>query len=184
MKKYHVQARQYWQSVSINGEDICLKHLDVHEVIFKGIKEDFKFLVTYGLHCFAKNDQEYSIPFKVSDSHEERDFNIERYTLSKALRPIIEKLDSGYNIYQTAQNKHFIFESQIVLGDEEQLCKICLCIFKENRLARIHVTSAFVLNEESQNRNKPGKSGSIFKIATDVKKQPKHIRAPKEATRK
>ena len=183
MRKYHIQARQTWENVTFNGVDICLKHLNVHEVIYPGEKENFKFVVTYGLHCFAKNDQKYSIPFKVSDSHEERDFNVERYELSKCLREVIERLHCDYDIYQTAQNKHFIFETRIVLEQEEQLCKICLCIFKENRLPRIHVTSAYVLSEEEKNKNKPSKGSSIYKIAVDVKKQPKNRGFPKEATR-
>ncbi len=94
LNKHHIKARKLWESFSHDGVSYCLKHLTSHEVIFKGNKENYKFIVTYGLHCFAKNEQQHSIPVNYSDSFETREIDLERYHLSKYLRGFIENLDS------------------------------------------------------------------------------------------
>jgi len=181
LKKYHIQARQTWANFVHNEIEYCLKHLDAHEVTFKGDKYTYNFVVTYGLHCFAKNDQEHSIETTYSDGHEERQINFERYHLSKCLRRVIEKLDSQEPLYETTKEKYFIFEHTINLDGQIEKCKVCLCVFKENRLLRIHVTSAFF---DRDNKNLPSKGYSIFKVALDTKKKPRRSGIPKEASRK
>ncbi len=53
------------------------------------------------------------------------------------------------------------------MTNQRERCKICLCIFKENRLLRIHVTTAFFDREA---KKLSPKGFSIFKIAMDTKK--------------
>jgi len=150
-------------------------------VLFKGKKCDYRFVVTYGLHCFAKNDQEHSITTTYCDGFETRQINLERYHLSKFLRGVIENLDSHKLLYETTKEKYFTFEHINDLTGDIEKCKVCLCIFKENRLLRIHVTSAF-FDRENKELNKKG--FSIFKIAMDTQKKPRNQRIPKEASRK
>ncbi len=181
MKKYHIQARQQWEAFHYNDEQHSLKHLSAHEVSFKGNKDTYKFVVTYGLHCFAKDGQEHSIDLSYTDDFEIRNINLERYEASKHLRMCIENLDKQKLIYETTQEKYFTFDSITSFRGYPESYKVCLCIFKENRLLRIHVTSAFFDRE-----NKPitNKHFSIFKLAMDTKKAKKKSGIPKEATRK
>ena len=150
-------------------------------MLFTGNKCSYKFVVTYGLHCFAKNDQEHSISTTYSDGFETRQVNLERYHLSKFLRCFIEKLDSNTLLYETTKEKYFTFEQINDLTGENEKCKVCLCIFKENRLLRIHVTSAFFCREINELNHK---KFSIFKIAMDVQRKPRTQAIPKEASRK
>lgn len=181
MKKYHIKARQSWEAFSHEGENYCLKHLNIHEVRFSGNKGNYNFVVTYGLHCFTKDGQEYSLPVTYSDNHEERQVHLERYHLSKYLRGFIETLDKNKILFETTREKYFFFEYKDNLTNEDKKCKVCICMFKENRLLRIHVTSAFFIQQETIPNNK---SYSIFKIALDTKNKPRNRQIPKEATRK
>lgn len=181
MKNYHIQARKQWDSFSYNQTQYCLRHLDAHEVQFIGKKQTFNFVVTYGLHCFAKSDQAHSIDLMYSDGFEQRQINLERYHLSKYLRGIIENLDKQKLLYETTKEKYFTFEHVNDLTGEIEKCKICLCIFKENRLLRIHVTSAFFDREDKKIHQK---GFSIFKVAMDTFKKPRNRNIPKEASRR
>lgn len=179
MKNYHIKARLEWEPFEFEGNKYPLTHLKAHEVIYKGQKDTYKFIVTYSLHCFAKDDQEHSIPLKYSDSRESRQINLERYHASKELRGIIEKLDTkGKLVYETDTEKCFNIEMMNSLNQKIEPYKICFHFFKENRMLRIHVTSAFF-----DRKNKPilNKSYSVFKIAMDTKKRAKNKGIPKEA---
>lgn len=181
MKKHHIKARQSWEKFIHDGAEYCLRHLNAHEVLFKGNKCEYKFVVTYGLHCFAKDGQEHSVSTTYSDEFETRHVNLERYHLSKFLRGFIETLDSHKLLYETAREKYFTFEHVNDLTGRVEKCKVCLCIFKENRLLRIHVTSAFF---DRENKELTQKGLSIFKIAMDAQKKPRNQEIPKEASRK
>ena len=180
LKKYHIVAHQSWSSFSHDGVDYCLRHLTAHDVVFIGEKRSYKFIVTYGLHCFAKDDQEHSISTTYSDNHEKRQINLERYHLSKSLRGVIESLDSKKLLYETTKEKYFTFEQMNDLTGDQERCKVCLCVFKENRLLRIHVTSAFF----DRSYTEPHQKGfSIYKIALDTEMKPRTQEIPKEASR-
>lgn len=180
MNNYHIEAKQEWDGFSHDGDDFCLKHLSSHEVYFDGKKDRYKFIVTYGLHCFAKSEVEHSISLTYSDAFETREINLERYHLSKYLKGFIEGLGDKKKLYETAKEKYFTFERINDLTDNLERCKVCLCIFKENRLLRIHVTSAF-FDREAKGIDKKGYS--IFKLAMDAKEKPRRKNIPKEATR-
>ena len=182
MKTYHIAARQRWDDFAYNDKLYSLRHLDCHEVIFVGAKKEFNFIVTYGLHCFAKCDQEHSIGLYYADGMEERQINLERYHLSKHLRRLIEKLDDKSLLFETAIQKYFTFEQVNDLSGKLEICKVCLCVFKENRLLRIHVTSAFFDREGAGKSYSGGQS--IFKVAMDAQRRPRSTPIPKEATRK
>ncbi|WP_041394022.1 hypothetical protein [Photobacterium profundum] len=181
MKKYHIKARQHWEDFSYQGKNYSLSHFEVHEVTFKGNKDTHKFVVTYGLHCFAKNGQENSINLCYSDEFETREIDLERYFASKQIRHCVETLDKQKLLYETTKEKYFTFESVNSLSGYPEKYKVCLCIFKENRLLRIHVTSAFF---DRENKPVPNKHYTIFKLAMDAKRRPRGKVIPKEASRK
>lgn len=97
------------------------------------------------------------------------------------MKGCIEKLDSHKILYETTKEKYFTFEQKNDLNNKIERYKICLCIFKENRLLRIHVTSAFFDREQ---RKVTQKGFSIFKIAMDTQKKQRSKEIPKEASRK
>jgi hypothetical protein len=182
LKKHHIKAKQQWESFFHDGIEYCLRHLDAHEVTFKGSSREYRFVVTYGLHCFAKDNQEHSVQTTYSDGVEMRQINLERYHLSKSLREIVERLAAHKKeLYQTTKEKYFIFEQRNDLTGKFEKSKVCICVFKENRLLRIHVTTAFFVRD---NKDTPNKGFSIFKIAMDAQKSPRTHDIPKEASRK
>ena len=181
MKSYHIQSRKSWEGFTHDGNFYCLKHLDAHEVEFKGEKKTYTFIVTYGLHCFTKEDQPHTIETSYSDSFEERPINLERYHLSKYLRNLIEKLHTEQLLHETTKEKYFTFYDVNNMTGVVEKCKVCLCFFKENRLLRIHVITAFF--DRESNGKTPNKGCSVFKIAVDISNAQKNRSIPKEATR-
>lgn len=181
MAKFHISARTHWQPFEYQGTPLSLNHLDAHEVVFTGIKGSYTFVVTYGLHCFAKDNQPYSIPLTYCDGRETRQINLERYFASRKLRQIIENFDKGKLLYETVTEKFFNIELINDLNGKIQLYKVCMHFFKENRLLRIHVTSAFFDTSDKKIKNK---AYSIFKVAMDTKKRARNRGVPKEALNK
>lgn len=181
MPKYHIEAKQHWEPFNYQDETYSLSHLNVHKVVFKGKNEVFEFIVTYGLHCFAKDDQKHSIDITYSDSHEIRKINLERYNASKLIRKHIDTLDQQTFLYETTSEKYFIIKHENTETGVIEPLKICICAFKENRLLRLHITSVFF---ERENNKLPKNKVSIFKIAKDIKRRRKNKFIPKEATRK
>lgn len=97
LAKFHVDAIQRWESFEHAGTSYDLNHLDCHEVFLQKQdgKDPIRFVVTYGLHCFTKDDTERNIPLKYADGRESRFICIERYETSKCLRGMLEKLASA-----------------------------------------------------------------------------------------
>lgn len=67
MAKYHIDSVQQWTAFDHAGVTYSLSHLDAHEVTYKGEKAEYTFVVTYGLHCFAKEQTPYNIPVMYRD---------------------------------------------------------------------------------------------------------------------
>lgn len=181
MKKYHTQAKTEWEQFHYEGQAYPLTHLKAHEVVYAGKKDTYRFVVTYSVHCFTKDGQEHSIPLTYSDGRETRQIHLERYHASKKLRGIIENLDKGKLMFETATEKYFNVEMMNSMSGQIEPYKICFHFFKENRMLRIHVTSAFFDRTGKEIANK---AYSIFKIAMDTKKRPKSKGVPKEACNK
>lgn len=175
MPKFHVDAIQHWEPFEHAGEPYGLGHLDSHEVLFQREegKDPIRFIVTYGLHCFTKDGTEHNIPLKYADGRESQFICMERYKASKQLRGMLEKLD-GATVFLTQGESFFTLNVMNNESGEVEPFKICMAIFRENRVLRIHVTSAFFAR---QGEGSPGvpitKRGfSIFKIAVDTQKKP------------
>jgi hypothetical protein len=171
---FHVDSIQQWAPFEHDGKPYLLDHLDCHEVVFQRDGAPVKFVVTYGLHCFTKDGTEHNIPLKYADGRHSQTVCMERYYSSMHLRHLIEKLDSTV-IYQTQGESFFTMEALNNLSGEVEPFKICLAIFREHRLLRIHVTSAYFARQGEGSPDVPiNKKGfSIFKVATDTLKKPK-----------
>ncbi|MFK9842529.1 hypothetical protein ACJENN_26120, partial [Escherichia coli] len=79
-------------------------------------------------------------------------------------------------LYQTTEEKYFTLQMMNSATNQLEPYKICVAFFKENRLMRIHVLSAFFA------RTGPGAPGepipqkpvSLFKVAVDTAKKPRN----------
>ncbi|AWA55952.2 hypothetical protein C6M51_05300 [Klebsiella pneumoniae] len=174
----HVQLHQQKGMISLSPPTICNS---AHEITYKGKMQDFKFVVTYGMHCFTKDGTPYNIPFKYQDARESISVCLERYEASKQLQHILPNLPS-LMLYQTTEEKYFTLQMMNSATNQLEPYKICVAFFKENRLMRIHVLSAFFA------RTGPGAPGepipqkpvSLFKVAVDTAKKPRNSGRPKE----
>lgn len=183
LPKYHIDSIQEWPEFTHAGQTYSLNHLDCHEVIYQGQKASYKFVVTYGLHCFTKNDTGHNIGHEYEDGRESQQVCMERYEASKQLRSIITQLGQVGTLYQTEGQKYFTIDLQDSAANTPEPYKVCVAIFKENRLMRIHVTSAFFARtgEGSVGHPVQKKGFSIFKVALDTQKKPNNGDFPKEA---
>lgn len=182
MAKYHIEAKVSWAPFYIGCTEYSLSHLTGHEVTYVGKKDSFTFVVTYSLHCFAKDDDTHSISSTYTDGKETRQINLERYEASKSLRYLVENFDkNNQRFYETATEKFFTVKMLNSINNVEEPYKICFCTFKENRLLRMHITSAFF---DRSNRTYNQKQYSIFKIAMDAKRRPRSRILPIEARKK
>lgn len=179
--KYHIDSIQNWEAFTWCNTSYSLTHLNAHEIIYKGDNQTFKFVVTYGLHCFAKDKTPFTIPVKYSDARESLTVCMERYEASKHLRHILPNLPS-MRLYQTATEKFFTIQMMNSATHQTEPYKICVAFFKENRLLRMHILSAFFARTGPGSLERPvtTKSVSLFKVAMDTAKRPKNSRGPKE----
>lgn len=160
-------------------------HLKAHEVEFIGDDGTrYAFVVTYGMHCFTKDGTEYNIPVIITDGREKQAVCLERYECSKSIRRIIESLDE-VRIFQTSGERFFTMDVLNNLTGEVEPYKVCLAFYKENRLLRIHVTSAFFARTGEGSPEQPveKKGFTVFKIAKDVRRSPKKRSAGPKETR-
>lgn len=180
MAKFHVDSITDWEGFEYKGVSYTLSHLDAHEVTFLAKNgASYCFIVTYGLHCFAKDGSSFNIPVLATDGRENRHICMDRYEKSKKIRPLIEGMGDGnrFLINQT-QDRYFTLCLLDETEEQEIYYKICLAIYKENRKLRIHVTSAYVVENGLFETNK---GMSIFRIAQNVTKAPRKNNAgPKE----
>lgn len=147
-----VQEVIRWRNFSANGQTYDLSHLDAHWVEYlddKNIDKPiiYKFIVTYGFHCFTKDSDdltdEQSKSLMYHAPRESRPFNFERYHLSKQLPDIIKALSeqttlvihAGYGNYAAVK----ILDSKGVEVDYF----VAFTVFREKRKFRLHVMSAY-----------------------------------------
>lgn len=184
MPTFHVDAIQHWEPFGHAGLTHDLGHLDSHALVFQKEegKDPFRFVVTYGLHCFTKDDTEQNIPLKYADGRESRYICLERYEASKQLPSLIQKLASA-TVYLNQGESFFTLDVMNNASGEVEPFKICMAIFRENRVLRIHVISAFFarLGEGSLGVPVRKRGFSIFKVAVDTRAKrdgqfPKEVR--------
>lgn len=181
--KFQIDSIQSWQPFEHAGATHSLSHLDAHEITYKGEKAEYKFVVTYGLHCFAKDDTEFNIPVTYEDGRESKTICMERYEASKQLRAILSNLPAMI-LYETAANKYFSLHMMNSATNTVEPYKVCIGFFKEKRLLRMHILSAFFARTGAGALGEtiPHKPLSLFKVAMDTMKKTKGERIPKEAS--
>jgi hypothetical protein len=170
-----------WREFTVNGVTYDLSHLDVHWVEYTDNRDQdnihvYKFIVTYSMHCFAKDQDELTeeerqalMYFAKNPKNEKRPFNLERYYLSKQLPEIIKSLGeassyvfhAGYGNYATAK----IIDAD---GNEFEYF-VAFSVFREAKKLRLHVQSAYPLDTAKGKRKKVG----FFVIAHNLLKNKK-----------
>lgn len=92
-----------WKKFTLDDKVYDLSHLNAHRVKYIDEREQnnpvtYRFIVTYGLHCFTKDSEDLSSEelqaLNYKAPRESRAFNLERYELSKYLPKIIKSLGS------------------------------------------------------------------------------------------
>lgn len=182
MARYQIDSIQSWEPFEHAGAMHSLSHLEAHDITYKGEKAEYKFVVTYGLHCFAKDGTAYNIPVMYEDGRESKNICMERYAASKHLRQILTNLPSMV-LYETTSEKYFSLHMMNSATGAIEPYKVCIAFFKEKRLLRMHILSAFFVRTGpgAPGISIPSKAVSLYKVALDTKGKPKGARIPKEA---
>lgn len=171
-----------WRNFTLNSEIYDLSHLNAHSVEYLDNRDTnklitYKFIVTYGLHCFTKESEditeEESQLLMYKGPRESRSFNLERYDLSKQLPEIIKALGqsatlvchAGYGNYAIVK----VVDSKGVKVDYFVVFKV----FRETKRLRLHVTSAYPQSEGVQEKRKKVNFFVIAKNLLNNKKLPK-----------
>lgn len=115
-----------------------------------------------------------------ADGRHEQAICLERYEASKELPRIVEQLDQAL-LYNTEGERFFTLTVTTDVGGVARPYKVCFAVLRDNRLLRIHVTSAFVarVGEGAPGVPVTKKGHSIYKVISDVRKKPNGQR-PKE----
>lgn len=182
MAKFHIDSIQNWEPFEHGGASYSLSHLDAHEITYKGQKKGYTFVVTYGLHCFAKEDTPYAIPVVYQDGRENKTICMERYEASKQIRQILDNLPSQ-KIFNTDGDRYFTLNMMNSATGLSEPYKVCIAFYKEKRLLRMHILSAFFAKTGLGSPDEPitKKPVSLFKIAMDTEAKPRNASYPKEA---
>lgn len=107
---------------------------------------------------------------------------MERYEASKQIRQILPNLPT-IGLYQTTAEKFFTLHMMNSATNQVEPYKICVAFFKEKRLLRMHILSAFFARTGAGAPGEPipNKMVSVFKVAMDTVKKPRNSGIPKEA---
>jgi hypothetical protein len=137
-----------WDNFTLDGEIYDLSHLDAHSVEYFDNRDDkntitYKFIITYGFHCFTGKSDEVDRSLIYNAPKESRAFNVERYHLSKYLPDLVKALaektslviHAGYGNYATAK----VLDSNNIEVDYFVAFKV----FRESKKLRLHILSAY-----------------------------------------
>jgi len=170
-----------WRNFTLNDEIYDLSHLNACSVEYvdKRDKENpvtYKFIVTYGLHCFTEDSDRLSPQesqlLMYNAPKESRPFNFERYTLSKQLPNIIKSLGEKETLVCHAGYGNFATVKVLDSNGIEINYFIVFAVFRESKKLRLHVVSAYPKPEALGKIKKVG----FFAIAKNLlfnKKLPK-----------
>jgi len=156
-KKFNtVEEVQSWRNFTHKDIEYDLSHLDAHEVLYvdnrkEGEPVTYKFIVTYSFHCFAKDhvgigeeDREDLMYYAFKES---RPFNFERYHLSLQLPGIISSLADPDSLCFHAGYEKFATCKIYDLKAQEVEYQVAFAVFREKKKLRLHIVSAYPLNE-------------------------------------
>ncbi|NJM48701.1 MAG: heat-shock protein [Alkalinema sp. RU_4_3] len=156
MKFNTVQEVITWKNFSLDNNIYDLSHLNAHQVEYLDHRDEdnpitYRFIVTYGLHCFTKDaeilSQEQSKLLMYYAPRECRPFHFERYELSKQLPSIIQSLGQKETLVCHAGYGKFAVV-KIVDGQGNNINYfVPFAVFKESKKLRLHVQSAYPSND-------------------------------------
>jgi len=161
-----------------------LSHLDAHWVEYQDNREgreanSYKFKVTYGLHCFTKEDPDLSEAesslWIYKAPREARHFNLARYNLSKQLPTIVRSLGDTKTLVFFAAYNNFATVEVIDFEGVKTDYFVVFKVFRENRALRLHVMSAYPMEQERGRERKV----SFFAITSNLLKNKSLPEPPK-----
>jgi hypothetical protein len=141
-----------WKNFILTDLVYDLSHLNAQWVKYIDEKDQnnpikYRFIVTYGLHCFTKDSDKLSSEELQSLNYkapkESRAFNLERYELSKYLPKIIASLgDQSTLVCHAGYGKFAIIRVVDSRGNEVDYF-VVFTVFKEEKKLRLHIQSAY-----------------------------------------
>lgn len=147
---------KFWRNFTLSSEIYDLSHLNAHHAEYLDDRNannpiTYKFIVTYGLHCFTKEldslNEEESQSLMYSAPRESRHFNTERYYLSKELPTIILSLSQKTTLLCHAGYGKFASVKVLDSNGIEVNYFVVSTVFKESKKLRLHVQSAYPVYE-------------------------------------
>ncbi len=147
-----VKEVKCWRNFILNDEVYDLSHLNANWVEYLDKRDEekpitYKFIVTYGLHCFTKDSddlsKEESQLLMYNGPRESRPFNFERYELSKQLPNIIKSLGEKETLVCHAGYGNFATVKVLDSNGIEVDYFVVFTAFRETKKLRLHITSAY-----------------------------------------
>ncbi|MEH2386943.1 MAG: heat-shock protein [Nostoc sp.] len=147
-----VKEVKQWRNFRFNNQDYDLSHLNAHWAEYLDDKDEnnpipYRFIVTYGLHCFSKESNEFSSDesqlLMYHAPNESRQFNFERYELSKQLPNIIKSLSEKTTLVCHAGYGNFATVKVLNSNGIEVDYFVVFKVFKETKKLRLHTISAY-----------------------------------------
>ena len=154
-----------------DGDIRDLSFLDAHQAVYVQHHEgkeplEYRFWVTYSLHCFTKDYEHHTNEEKQSLMYhapkESRPFCQHRYNLARIhLKRIILALPES-NVIHAGYGSYAVIEVDLN-GRDKAFYFVAFRAFREKKKLRLHVTSAYPISEKQK-----GKSVKFFTIAYNL----------------
>jgi hypothetical protein len=151
-----VEEETFWSSFEYKGQVYDLSHLKAHHAEYNDYRDSkkirtYKYIVTYGFHCFTKecsdlSEEESNLLLYKTKKEKTRHFNFERYQLSKHLPKIILSLGDT-SCFHSGHGSFFRYEISDDIGNTINY-KIVFKSFREKKKLRLHIETAFPVEEE------------------------------------
>ncbi len=137
-----------WENFTLDGEIYDLSHLDAYWVEYFDNRDEqnpinYKFIITYGFHCFTEKSDEVDLKYIYNAPKESRPFSIERYHLSKYLPDIIKGLAEKTSLVIHAAYGNYATVKVLDSNNIEVDYFIAFKAFREKKKLRLHILSAY-----------------------------------------
>jgi len=161
MAKFNtVNEIKSWRPFVFKNTMYDLSHLDAHIVDYIDEKKgkNYKYIVTYSFHCFAKDNPDLSTEesnlLTYKTKKEERHFNFERYELSKHIPNIIASLgNASTTCFHAGYSRYANYKIKDDNGNTINYF-IVFTSFREKKKLRLHVESAYPVELSKQGKMK------------------------------
>jgi hypothetical protein len=164
--------QQQWPTFTCDDITYDLSHLDAHEVTFTLKEGNFRFIVTYSHHCFAKDcpaGTNVDPKWSYLSGNELRAFHIERYNLSKGLPALLPNLITAKTYHVGYDNYAFC---EVIQGETVVYYKVAFVVYRHFKKFRLHVTSAYPVDANAYESKRRVNFASIVLNVAKGKKPP------------